>query len=367
MIDGNNMTAGNGKKMKAIVCIEPQQMALKEIDRPVLHEGEALVRIRRIGVCGTDLHAYHGRQPFFTYPRILGHELAGEIVALPKEHGSTSHGSTGHLPTESAWQIGDQVAIVPYLACGQCIACRHGKTNCCVNMQVMGVHQDGGMCEYMAVPLTHLIKTNGLSLDAIALIECFGIGAHAVRRAAMQPHETALVVGAGPIGLATMAMLKLAGVRVMAMDIQAERLAFSQSWAGVDATIMATDEQQALEQLAQLTNGDLADAVFDATGNVKAMERAFHYAAFGGRVIYVSLVQDDITFFDPDFHKKELTLLGSRNATREDLDHVVQAMESGRLDPLPMITHRAHLEAAGERFASWSQPETGVIKALVEI
>ena len=174
--------------MQTIVLETPGSFT--QVDRPDAPgpgPGEALVSVRRIGICGTDLHAFRGRQPFFQYPRVLGHELGVEVLAV-------GEGVEAICP-------GDRCAIEPYLNCGKCIACRHGKTNCCASLQVLGVHTDGGMCERLIVPASKLHKSLTLTLDQLALVETLGIGAHAVDRAALMAGEVVLVIGAGPIGL----------------------------------------------------------------------------------------------------------------------------------------------------------------------
>lgn len=337
--------------MKAIVCEEPNRFAMKETDIPAPGAGEALIRIRRVGICGTDLHAYKGNQPFFAYPRILGHELAAEVV-------QTGEGADGLAP-------GDAVTVMPYLACGSCIACRSGKSNCCKSMSVLGVHQDGGMREYMAVPAKHLLKASDLTLDQLATVECFAIGAHAVRRAAIRPGEFALVIGAGPIGLGVMKFAKLAGAKVIAMDINPERLRYCSDWVPADYTVNALDDPAS--QLEAITGGDYPTVVLDATGNAKSMEGALGYAAHGGRIVYVGLVKSDIAFSDPEFHKRELTLLGSRNALREDFEQVIEAIRGGSVDTDAFITHRSPFGGMIGVFESWLRPDTGVIKAMVEL
>ena len=191
------------------------------------------MRIRRIGICGTDLHAYQGNQPFITYPRIFGHELAGEIDSIE----------------DNPYDLkpGDPVVMVPYLECGKCIACRMGKTNCCTQLKVLGVHSDGGMRQWMLVPSDHLIKAESLDLDQVALVECMAIGAHAVRRAEIQPNEYVLIIGAGPIGLGTMQFAKADGAKVIVMVINDQRLLFSKIAPGADFTVNAgTDPEEAL-------------------------------------------------------------------------------------------------------------------------
>ncbi|WP_138754253.1 zinc-binding alcohol dehydrogenase family protein [Paenibacillus sinopodophylli] len=339
--------------MKAIVCEQVDQLQLIEQDAPVLLPGTALVRMRRIGICGTDLHAYKGNQPFFVYPRVLGHELAGIVEQVDGQQNGIRI------------QPGDQVSVIPYIHCGECIACRYGKTNCCTDMKVMGVHIDGGMRELIVVPLTHLLVTNELTLDQTAVLEPLSIGAHAVRRAEVRAGETVLVIGSGPIGLGVMAFAKHRGARVIAMDIQDERLAFCKRWAKVDETVNALEN--AKEQLAQLTNDEFPTVVFDATGNARSMQDAFGFVAHGGKLVYVGLVKADLAFNDPEFHKREMTLLGSRNATMEDFAAVQQAVSSGSIDVESYITHRVPFAEMVDAFEGWLKPESKVIKAMVEL
>jgi 2-desacetyl-2-hydroxyethyl bacteriochlorophyllide A dehydrogenase len=337
--------------MKMIVCEQPDQFVLKEMEAPTAVSGQALIRIRRIGICGTDLHAYKGRQPFFSYPRVLGHELSGEIMEIGSHEGGL--------------QIGDPVVIIPYQHCGSCIACRSGKTNCCTKLDLIGVHSDGGMCEVIAHPTSLLIKAEGIGLEQAAIVECLAIGAHAVRRSELQPQVNVLVIGSGPIGLGVMKFAKLAGARVIAMDINEERLAYCARWAPVDETINALNNP--LDRLLELTQGELPTVVFDATGNAKSMMDAFQYTAHGGKLVFVGLVKQELTFNDPEFHKREMTLLSSRNATRVDFEKVMQAMADGHIDTDSYITHRCPFDAMIGEFDSWLKPETGVIKAMVEL
>ncbi|MFC4099161.1 zinc-binding alcohol dehydrogenase family protein [Paenibacillus xanthanilyticus] len=339
--------------MKGIVCEEIEAFRYTEdLPEPVPAEGEAIVCIRRIGICGTDYHAFKGRQPFFRYPRILGHELSGVIEQI----GDNAEGL----------EPGDTVAVIPYLHCGRCLACRRGTTNCCADMQVLGVHQDGGMRERIAVPAAQLLRVSGLSFDEAAMLEPLAIGAHAVRRAEVAAGDTVLVVGAGPIGLGVMAFAKHAGARVIAMDMNEERLAFCVSWAGADETLRAS-EPDAKTRLAELTGGEFPVAVFDATGNAASMMNAFEWVAHGGKLIFVGLVKGDITFSDPEFHKRELTLMGSRNATRADFRHVMDVLGGRGLDIGAYITHRAPFDRMIESFEAWLRPESKVIKAIVEL
>ncbi|MFB9275034.1 zinc-binding alcohol dehydrogenase family protein [Cohnella cellulosilytica] len=337
--------------MRGIVCAEIGRFERIELPEPVAGEGEAIVSVKRVGICGTDLHAFKGNQPFFDYPRVLGHELAGIVEQVGDN--------------EAGLAVGDRVGIIPYLHCGQCVACRRGKTNCCVSMKVLGVHIDGGMRERIAVPVSHLVRANDLTLDQAAVLEPLSIGAHAVRRSGLQAGETALVIGGGPIGLGAMAFARHAGAKVIAMDVNEERLAFCRSWAGVDATVNALGDAPA--ELAALTGGELPTVVFDATGNAKSMAGAFALTAHGGTLVYVGLVKTDIAFHDPLFHSRELTLMGSRNATKEDFERVYSAVKSGAIDVGRYVTHRASFADMIDSFGSWLNPATGVIKAMVEL
>lgn len=339
--------------MKGIVCDTIEAFRLTEdLPEPVLTEGHAIVSIRRVGICGTDYHAFKGNQPFFHYPRILGHELSGVIDQI-------GDNAEGLAP-------GDTVAVIPYLHCGNCVACRRGKTNCCTDMQVLGVHRDGGMRERIAVPASHLLKADGLTFDEAAMLEPLAIGAHAVRRAGIAASDTVLVIGGGPIGLGVMAFAKHAGARVIAMDSNEERLAFCRTWAKADQTIHAL-EDEVKPRLSAWTNGDMPVAVFDATGNAASMGNSFELVAHGGTLIFVGLVKGDIAFSDPEFHKRELTLLGSRNATVADFRHVVDVLGSRALDMNAYITHRSSLDEMIDSFGAWLNPASKVIKAIVEV
>lgn len=347
--------------MKRIVCAEPRKLRLEEAPEPTAGPSEAIVRIRRVGVCGTDIHAYRGEQPYFTYPRVLGHELAGVVeTVVPAGDGCEASDAVGRNV-----RPGDAVAVIPYLECGRCVACRGGKPNCCVRLNVLGVHIDGGMCERLAVPLDHLIKTDGLTYDQAVIIEPLAIGAHAVRRADVQPGETALVVGGGPIGLGVMAFAKAFGARVVAMDLSEERLTVARAWAKADETVCVGRDDSA-RRLAELTDGDGPTVVFDATGNARSMRQAFDYVAHGGRLVFVGLVKDDIAFSDAEFHRRELTLLASRNATHEDFERVLNALRSGIVTDEGYVTHRVAFEMWPDVFEAWTVPGSGVIKGVLE-
>jgi 2-desacetyl-2-hydroxyethyl bacteriochlorophyllide A dehydrogenase len=337
--------------MKTIILSQPGLFSLTDTSEPRSPAtGEAVVRVHRVGICGTDLHAYRGRQPFFSYPRILGHELGVEVVEVGENQ-------TGIRP-------GDRCAVEPYLNCGNCIACRRGKTNCCVDLKVLGVHTDGGMRSHLTVPLSKLHRSETLSWEQLALVETLGIGAHAVDRAGLEAGEFALVIGAGPIGLSVTQFAQLAGARVIVLDVNDARLDFCRRQLGVEHTLPAGDA--VTDELRLLTGGDMPTAVFDATGNPESMRRAFDLVAHGGRLVLVGLCQADISFHDPDFHRREMTLLSSRNSTSRDFQRIIRLLEEGRIDMTPWITHRVGCEAMPEAFPGWLDPASRVVKAVVE-
>ena len=337
--------------MEALICTKPGTFEYKDIVSPVLQPGQAILKIKRIGICGTDLHAYKGTQPYFTYPRILGHELAADLIE--------ADGADGFIP-------GEAVTFIPYFNCGKCIACRNGKPNCCTGLKVCGVHIDGGMAHYLSVPSCSLIKSEGLSYDELALVEPLAIGAHGVRRANVQKDEFVLVIGAGPIGLGTMEFARIAGAKVIALDINDQRLQFCKDSLKVEYAINASTED-VLARLKEITNGDMPTVVIDATGNQKAINNALQYLAHGGRFVLIGLQKEPISFSHPEFHKREATLMSSRNATREDFVHVIDSMKKGLVDPTTYITHRIKFGVLKDVFETWLDPSTGVIKAVVEL
>src|SRR5215217_5116782 len=339
------------KENRILVCTQPGQLAYITQTLGELKEDHTLLKIRRVGICGTDLHAYGGTQPYFNYPRVLGHELAAEVV---------------QSSNPQSYRPGDAVTIMPYVFCGDCLACRSGKTNCCVKMQVFGVHRDGGMAQYLQVPTRLVVKGEGLTLDELALVEPLAIGAHGVRRAAVEGGEFVLVIGAGPIGLGTMEFARIAGANVIALDINEQRLNFCKEKLKVAYTVNASGPD-VTEQLKQITNGDMPTVVIDATGNLKAINNAFQYMAHGARYVLIGLQKGEICFSHPEFHKREATLMSSRNATREDFEHVISCMKKGVVDPTIYITHRVIFDDVIKEFENWMNPANGTIKAMVEM
>ena len=352
--------------MKTVVLEKPGSLHLTDTAPPTEPgPGEALVRVQRVGICGTDLHAFRGRQPYFTYPRILGHELGVEVLAInpQSDRGQMHEGVADAAQTGSRLRVGDRCAIEPYLYCGACSACRRGRTNCCSNLQVLGVHTDGGMRELITVPIDKLHRSEALPLEHLALVETLCIGAHAVGRADLMPDQSALVIGAGPIGLTAVAFARLAGADVAVMEIDENRMRFAQENLGVEHLIDGRGDVEA--QLRAVFGGELPLTVFDATGNARSMMNALGLIEQGGSVVFISLVQDEITFADAEFHRRETTLISSRNATSADFARVVQTLEAGAINLAPWLTHSAPPEELITEFPGWLQPESQVVKAML--
>lgn len=338
--------------MKAIVLEQPGRFARVEIDEPSAPgPGEALVRVHRVGICGSDISGYLGKMPFYSYPRIPGHELGVEVLAV-------GAGVTHVKP-------GDRCAVEPYMNCGDCHACRKGASNCCANLKVLGVMTDGGLRDRFVLRADKLHPSKALSFDQLALVETLGIGCHAVDRSGLARGENCLVIGAGPIGLSSIVFAKLTGARVIALDVNRQRLDFCRDVMGVDETVTLSD--QVLDDLRRVTDGSLPDVVIDATGSNVSMSNAFGYVAPTGRLVYVGITTQEVSFKHPVFHRPEGTLLCSRNALPRDFRRIIDLIETGKISTDPWITHRSPFERLAEDFPKYTRAETGCIKALVEV
>jgi 2-desacetyl-2-hydroxyethyl bacteriochlorophyllide A dehydrogenase len=342
----------DGRTVLTIILAQPGTFRIDDRPTPAAAPpaGHALVRVRRVGICGTDWHAFHGRQPFFSYPRVLGHELGVEIEAINDP--------------ASDLKVGDRCAVEPYLNCGRCIACRRGRGNCCTDIRVLGVHTDGGMCERIVLPTRKLHRSEKLSLDQLALVETLGIGCHAVSRAKIERGEHVLVLGAGPIGLSVVPFLQAAGADVIVADVSKARLESCKRLLKVQRTVEAGPDLP--KHLTDNLAGDLPTAVFDATGNPASMGRTFELMAHGGRIVFVGLFQGDVSFNDPNFHRRETTLLASRNALPEDFGRIIGMIERGEIDTTPWITHHAPAGAFLDVLPQWLKPDAGLLKAVLE-
>jgi 2-desacetyl-2-hydroxyethyl bacteriochlorophyllide A dehydrogenase len=333
--------------VKAVVCQEPFHLNLVSRSEPRPGEGDVLVRIKRVGLCGTDFHIYGGRHPFLQYPRVMGHELAGEVA---------------QAPAGSRFEPGQLVAINPYLFCGSCIACRRGKPNACANVQVLGVHRDGGMCELLAVPESSVLDASGLSLDQAAMLEFLAVGAHAVARARVAASDSVLVVGAGPIGVAVGLFARLNGANVTLVDKRPARLDYARDRLGFERVLAAGPELAGA--LSEQTQGEMFNMVFDATGAIEAMKESLYYLSHGGTLVFVGVAKGELGFAGPEFHKRETTLLASRNALAEDFERVASAIKAGQIATERLQTHSFRAEEMATRIPELIADADNVLKAI---
>jgi 2-desacetyl-2-hydroxyethyl bacteriochlorophyllide A dehydrogenase len=340
--------------MKAILLEKPRALVPVEIAPPSSPgPGEVLVRVHRVGICGTDYSGYLGKMPFYTYPRIPGHELGVEVETVGE----------GVVNVKS----GDRCSVEPYINCQQCFACRRGHGNCCEQLKVLGVMMDGGLRERFLAPARKLHPSAKLAFEQLALVETLAIGCHAVNRGQPQPRENVLVIGAGPIGLSALEFVRLSGARSIVMDMNEKRLAFCKERMGVDETVVFQGNGSELLRLKDLTDGQLPTVVIDATGSNQSMSHALNYVGFAGRLVFVGITTAEISFLHPLMHRREMTLLASRNALPDDFTGIIRHIEEGRIDTRPWITHRADFAGMIEAFPNWLKPETGVIKAIVAV
>jgi alcohol dehydrogenase len=338
--------------MKAIQLERPESFRHIEIDEPgAPGPGQALVRTHRMGVCGTDISGYLGKMPFFKYPRIPGHELGVEVLAVG--------------PGVKGLAAGDRCSVEPYMNCGRCLACRKGAGNCCANLEVIGVMVDGGLRERFLIRADKLHRSERLSFDQLALVETLAIGCHAVNRAAPAPGENVLVIGAGPIGLSVLEFVRLSGAASIVLDLNPQRLDFCRRHMGVRHALPLTDRVEA--DLRAVTSGDLPDVVIDATGSHVSMSASFGYVAPTGRLVFVGITTSEVSFRHTTFHRPEGTLLCSRNAMPGDFVRIIGLIEAGKIDTRPWITHHVPMAGMIEEFPRLIRPETGAIKAIVDV
>jgi alcohol dehydrogenase len=340
--------------MKAIQLTEPGIFKVIDIEEPgAPGPGETLVRVDRVGICGTDLGGYLGKMPFFSYPRIPGHELGVEILEIGEG-------------VENI-RVGDRCSVEPYINCQACYSCRRGHTNCCEHHQTIGVMCDGGLTEKILLPARKMHPANKLSAEQCALVETLAIGCHAIDRGNPQAEESVLVIGAGPIGLSAVEFARLSGAKTIVMDRVPSRLDFCREKMGVEHTLLAGTGTE-IEELEALTDGNRADVVVDATGSNHSMAKALEYCAFKGRLVYVGITQAELALpHAPALHRRELDILASRNALAGDFTRIIQLIEDGDINTQPWITHRTSFDNMIDVFESYTRPETGVIKAVVEM
>jgi 2-desacetyl-2-hydroxyethyl bacteriochlorophyllide A dehydrogenase len=340
--------------MRAIQIAAPKQLKRIEIPEPnASGPGTALVRTHRMGICGTDVSCYLGKFPFFDFPRIPGHELGVEVLALG--------------PGVENLSVGDRCSVEPYMNCGSCYACRKGACNCCTQLKVIGVMMDGGLCDRFVVRADKLHPSKLLSMDQLALVETLAIGCHACQRSHAGPNHRVLLIGAGPIGIATLEFVRLSGAEITIMDMNPSRLDFVEKTYGIRKRIAVSATDSGLEAAKGYTDQDLYDIVIDATGNPHSMSSALQFVAPTGTLVYVGITQDQISFKHPALHRPEINLLASRNALPKDFPYIIGLIESGIIQTEPWITHRTRFEDTVRDFDAFTRPETGVLKAVIEL
>ncbi|CAN5318789.1 zinc-binding alcohol dehydrogenase family protein [soil metagenome] len=336
--------------MRAVVCLEPGKLALADRPLPAAREGWIAIDINSVGVCGTDFHIFEGTHPYLQYPRVMGHELSAVVAA-----GS----GNARLPP------GTRVVVNPYLYCGTCIACRKGRFNCCMVLQCLGVHVDGGMCERIVMPEGNLYAAGNLGLRDAAMVEFLAIGAHAVRRSRTGRGERALVVGMGPIGIGTAIFARAAGADVTIMDLSENRLDWCRDRLGFAGRILGGKDARAED--GRRTGGEFYDVVFKATGSARAVEASLYLVAHTGTLMLVGVLNADLTFADAELHKREISILASRNALHADFDQVVASILDGTVPTSELNTHTARLSDLPEAMPAWLAAKELPVKAILTI
>lgn len=340
--------------MRAIQFSEVKTIRVIDVQQPgTPGPGEALVKTHRMGICGTDISCYLGKFPFFDFPRIPGHELGVEVIAVGEGVTNVS--------------VGDRCSVEPYMNCGSCYACERGAINCCQNLKVIGVMMDGGLCESFKIRAEKLHPSAQLSYDQLALVETLAIGCHANDRGAPGDGDHALIIGMGPIGLATLEFARLTSATISVMDMNPARLDFVKSNYGIENTILFKGDGSEMEQMKTLTGGKLYQVVTDATGNQHSMSNALSYVAFTGKLVFVGITTEEVKFRHPLLHRPEASVVASRNALPPDFTRIIDLIEKGVIQTDPWITHRTSFDSVAEDFDQLTKPETGVIKAMIEV
>jgi 2-desacetyl-2-hydroxyethyl bacteriochlorophyllide A dehydrogenase len=337
--------------MKQVTLIKPYELEERDVEIPILKKGELLVQIKNIGICGTDIHAFHGNQPYFSYPRVLGHELSGIIVDAKIENKSL---------------LGKPVSVLPYLSCGKCNSCLKGKTNCCANLHVMGVHVDGGFGEYVSVPVDNImVGREETDLEHLSMVEPLSISYHGIMRADILENNWVIIFGAGPIGIGALMFAKSKTNNIILIDINQNRITYCKSILGIKHSFNGNDETL-FEEIKELTNGHFADIVIDATGNKKSIQQQLRFLGHGGKWILIGLQREDLHINHPEFHKREATLMSSRNATKHDFKQVMDKIDNKEIDPALLITHTLDFEEVVNSFSSFIVDQT-LIKGIIKV
>ena len=337
--------------MKAIVIPEPGKIEIREVPMPEVKQGEALLKVKYVGICGADLASYTGNQPFTTYPRIPGHEFSAEIVEIPEN--------------DKGLKVGDIVTCNPYFNCGECYSCKRGFVNCCTDNQTMGVQRDGAFCEYIAMPIERIYDGKGLSAQELALVEPFSISQHAVSRAEIKKSDTVLVIGAGPIGLFALIAAKQKCKRIVVADILDNRLELAKEY-GADA-VVNTKDISLIEFTDKYTDGNGFDVCIEACGAPETFLGCIDCCAFAGNVILIGNGKRETNFVHSVILKKELNIHGSRNALKDDFMSNIELVSSGKADVMKMVSGIYDLNNATEAFEALKNNNGTLAKLLIKI
>jgi threonine dehydrogenase-like Zn-dependent dehydrogenase len=344
--------------MKALFLDAPGEWAVRDIPPPQMGPGEILLRVRYVGLCGTDLSTFRGKNALVQFPRIPGHEISGTIeragVDVP-----------AHL------RPGANATLLPYKSCGYCPSCRQGRFNTCRLNQTLGVQRDGAMTEWIVVPWENVRASAKLSLRELCLVEPLTIGAHATARGRVNEKDIVLVIGCGTVGLGAIAASAHRGATVIALDMDDGKLAVAKR-AGATHTIRAEQNEGAAgsavrEHILALTGGDGPGVVIEAVGTPETFRLAVEIAAFAGRVVYIGFAKEPVSYETRWFVLKELDILGSRNATPEDFEAVIAMLERGEFPVDETIGSVVPLEKAGEALRAWSENPFSFRKIQVEV
>lgn len=337
--------------MKSIQIITPGDIQITERTVPVAGKSDVLLKINYVGFCGSDLSTYLGKNPMVSYPRVPGHEISATIVSFGEEVPANFH-------------VGQAVTVVPYTNCGQCSSCRKGRFNACRYNQTLGVQRDGAMQEYIAVPWQKLISDDQLSAKELAMVEPLTVGFHAIDRGRVTDIDTVMVFGCGMIGSGAIIRAKLRGAKVIAVDIDEQKLKLAQK-IGADYCINSST-MNLHESLQQITGGHGPDVVIEAAGNPFTYQAALEEAAFAARVVCIGYAKNDVSFATKLWVQKEIDILGSRNANPSDFQAVIDYLKKGDFPLDEMITRIIRPEEAAAVVAEWAANPGQVMKILVE-
>ncbi|HYE04135.1 MAG TPA: zinc-binding alcohol dehydrogenase family protein [Planctomycetota bacterium] len=340
--------------MRALRIDAPRATGLCDLPVPAPGPGEVLLRVARVGFCGSDLNTFRGANALVAYPRIPGHEVSGTVVAVG-----------AGLEDDRDAALGRRALVLPYTACGACPSCRAGRPNCCRDNRTLGVQRDGALAEYLVVPVAKLISAPGLDLDALALVEPLTIGFHAVARGRVLAGETVAVFGCGVVGLGAIAGAVARGARVIAVDLDRRKLAIARAVGALEAT--AATGAALADDIAGLTGGDGPAVCIEAAGHADAFRACIELASFAGRVVAIGYAKAPLGYESRHVILKELDVLGSRNATRGDFDAVLAHLATGRLPLDALISRRVGLDEAGAALAAWDADPGAVTKILVDV